>query len=562
MKCTPEKRQNRRRERDASGGVPLCRRRHRRSAVTPYSTRGDFDLRDIPNSNAADQISSRAVSTRVRPMIRGSTSECHRSSVRPRNILCAVSEGKRSRGRSSAHPSARRPGRRSGMATPDRDDAIEEPLLSPGFTCRVERASGGDAGAPPSPAFRILTRRSPRNRPPSPPSLIGSSAGARPPSSRQASSRVPDGHDDARRTSRREQTPLVRSCVLVRAPRLLPPVPSLSSQPPSPRDGCHTDRPLSSRHAVLLPRTGSLARPDARWLFLGLLSRPRPPSPSTSPPLTSSRSWGRRRPRGHSPAAVRAAMLHRGGRGQRRTGPERLFLHRAEQTRPPSPRAVLFARMLATKWLFTSTPSGASSGPTHLRLPTLVSRASLARRLLQRRRSRRPRPRHSRVPLRPKSRTGRRAPSSPRRVRQPTRWWMTAIARRRAKRAVRRQHARRATPGERPRRRLLRVRNPRDARVPDGVAPKLIACGNRQAVVFGAYKGGRKPGVLHLSRRAAGHRALLGVRFVVDASRTMAPERLVAFMLYQSQLQDCAGNLLDRARASQERGGGDGGVHE
>ena len=178
-------------------------------------------------SNAADQISSRAVSTRVRPMIRGSTSECHRSSVRPRNILCAVSEGKRSRGRSSAHPSARRPRRRSGMATPDRDDAIEEPLLSPGFTCRVERASEETPVRPPRPRFGTSPSRpaTDRRRPPSP---IGSSAGARPP--RVAPGVVAHLRRPRRRSNlRREQTPLVRSSLGAFSPP--PPVPSHPSPP-------------------------------------------------------------------------------------------------------------------------------------------------------------------------------------------------------------------------------------------------------------------------------------------------------------------------------------------
>ena len=176
-------------------------------------------------SNAADQISSRAVSTRVRPMIRGSTSECHRSSVRPRNILCAVSEGKRSRGRSSAHPSARRPRRRSGMATPDRDDAIEEPLLSPGFTCRVERASEETPVRPPRPRFGSSPSRpaTDRRRPPSP---IGSSAGARPPRVAPGVVARPRRPRRRSRTSRREQTPLVRSSL-----GAFPPTPSRPSRP-------------------------------------------------------------------------------------------------------------------------------------------------------------------------------------------------------------------------------------------------------------------------------------------------------------------------------------------
>ena len=103
------------------------------------------------------------------------------------------------------------------MATPDRDDAIEEPLLSPGFTCRVERAPEETPVRPPA----RVPEPHPRAPQPTvialpPPSALPQARD--PPVSRQASSRVLDDHDDAPEPPPASKPPSFAR-LLVRLPR-------------------------------------------------------------------------------------------------------------------------------------------------------------------------------------------------------------------------------------------------------------------------------------------------------------------------------------------------------
>ena len=244
------------------------------------------------------------------------------------------------------------------MATPDRDDAIEEPLLSPGFTCRVERASEETPVRPPRPRFGSSPSRpaTDRRRPP-PPSALPQARDPRVAPGVVARPRRPRRRS---RTSRREQTPLVRSSL-----GAFPPTPSRPSRPipaPSPRRVVTDPEALTSPPAS--PLSQSLARPDARWLFLGLLSLLVRLPFSLAAPLSRSLSICVGACIDADLPARVARGLHRGGRGQRRAGLlERLFLFlRAEQTRPPSPRASLRAHTRARDGFFDVNSSGAIVG--------------------------------------------------------------------------------------------------------------------------------------------------------------------------------------------------------
>ena len=205
--------------------MPLCRRRHRRSAVTPYSTRGDFDLRDIPilergRSNfVTSRINARStddswVNVGMSPIKRAASKYSLRRLGRKTVARAVLGASVRASTETEERDGDPRPRRRDRGAAPF--PRVHVP----------RRASvGGDAGAPPSPAFRILTL-APRNRPPSPPSPIGSSAGARPPRVAPGVVARPRRPRRRSRTSRREQTPLVRSSL-----GAFPPTPSRPSRP-------------------------------------------------------------------------------------------------------------------------------------------------------------------------------------------------------------------------------------------------------------------------------------------------------------------------------------------
>ena len=148
--------------------MPLCRRRHRRSAVTPYSTRGDFDLRDIPilergRSNfVTSRINARStddswVNVGMSPIKRAASKYSLRRLGRKTVARAVLGASVRASTETEERDGDPRPRRRDRGAAPF--PRVHVP----------RRASvGGDAGAPPSPAFRILTL-APRNRPPSPP---------------------------------------------------------------------------------------------------------------------------------------------------------------------------------------------------------------------------------------------------------------------------------------------------------------------------------------------------------------------------------------------------------
>ena len=291
-------------------------------------------------------------------MIRGSTSECHRSSVRPRNILCAVSEGKRSRGRSSARVRAStETEERDGDPRPRRRDRGAAPF--PRVHVPRRASVGGDAGAPPSPAFRILTL-APRNRPPSPPSPIGSSAGARPPRVAPGVVARPRRPRRRSRTSRREQTPprsLVSWCV---PPDSLPPVPS-PSQPPSPR------RVVTDPEALTSPPPPPSPSPLPVPTRDGSSSASSPSSsafPSPSPPLTSSPdAWARASTRTFPASARRSRASSWRARSTPRWTFGTSFSFPSCRTDSSAVSARVSSRAYSRKrWLFsTSTPAAQSS---------------------------------------------------------------------------------------------------------------------------------------------------------------------------------------------------------